>query len=169
VPSDTPSTADSDGCGERLFVLRPHNGLYWRTTVWAYVGVCAVALLIAVGFVAIGLWPVLPFAGIELTALGVALYVTARRGRYREVVRVTDSRVFVEKGFDRPVHCWEFQRAWCEVVLNPSRSRLYPARLELSSAGVRVELGAFLTDEDRTRVACELRDTIGPMGVGTRH
>lgn len=161
-----PSASQQDQDVERLIVLRPHNGIYWRTTLWVYVALCVVAMTVAIGFAVIGFWPILPFAGLELTALGVALYVSARRGHYREVVRVSGGRVFVEKGRQRPEQHWEFHRAWCEVVLNPPCSRLRSARLALKSAGVSVVLGEFLTDDERTRIAQELRETIGPMGKG---
>lgn len=76
-----PSASQQDQDVERLIVLRPHNGIYWRTTLWVYVALCVVAMTVAIGFAVIGFWPILPFAGLELTALGVALYVSARRDR----------------------------------------------------------------------------------------
>lgn len=39
----------------------------------AYVTLAAISLVIAVAFAAVGAWPVLPFAGLELAALGWAM------------------------------------------------------------------------------------------------
>jgi len=44
-----------------------------------------------------GYWLILPFAGLELLALGIALAITVRRGRYREIVRFDRRRVRVRR------------------------------------------------------------------------
>ncbi len=147
----------------RVFVLRPDNGLYWRTTLWVYLFLVVVCLTVAIGFTLAGFWPVLPFAGLELALLGVALYVTARRGRYREIVRVGATTVEIEKGYRPPGRRWQFERVWTEVAMRPSGSRLYPDQLVIRSRGETVELGAFLTENDRATLALELERAIGPM------
>jgi uncharacterized membrane protein len=151
---------------ERCFVLRPDNGLYWRTTLRVYLFLAAVCLTVAIGFTMAGFWPVLPFAGLELALLGAALYVTARRGRYREVVRISGQFVSIEKGYVGPSQHWQFERVWTEVLLQPSRRRLHPARLLIRSGAVYVELGSFLTEEDRASLARQLEAAIGPMASG---
>lgn len=149
----------------RLFELRPNAGLYWRQTLIIFLMLSAVCLGIAIAFAFAGFWPILPFAGLEIMALGAALYVSARRGNYREVIRVTPSRVLVEKGWRHPEQAWEFQRAWCEVELQRSPLRWYPARLIIRSGVEQVECGAFLTDEERETLAEELVECIGPMAA----
>jgi len=63
-----------------------------------YTWVCVVSLGIALLFVARGYWPVLPFAGLELLVLGIALWISMRRGAYREVISIYPDRIEVEKG-----------------------------------------------------------------------
>ncbi len=152
----------------RCFVLRPNIGLYWRTTLRVYVLVVIVSLTVATSFALAGYWPILPFAGVELLALGAALYVTARRGRYREVVRVGEHRIEIEKGYRGPEETWVFDRTWSEVVLDPPEHQWYPSRLVIRSRGDSVELGAFLTEPERKRLGRELQRCVGPMGIGSR-
>ncbi len=152
----------------RCFVLRPNIGLYWRTTLRVYILVVIVTLTVAISFALAGFWPILPFAGLELMALGAALYVTARRGRYREVIRIDEHRVEIEKGYRGPEQVWEFERIWSEVVLDPPEHQWYPSRLAIRSRGNTVELGAFLTEPERLRLGRELQRCIGPMGNGLR-
>lgn len=155
------------GTGEeaRVFVLQPNCGVYWRTTVWVFVGIAVVSLSIAIMFAIAGFWPILPFAGLELTALGVALYVSAVRGNYREEIRVDSSAVEITKGQKEPEKTWKFDLAWSEVSLEASFHRWYPSRLEIRSQGKAVELGAFLTEEERLSLADELQRCIGPMAA----
>src|SRR5262245_44660681 len=71
-------------------VIGPNASLS-EAQAWAFMGwMCAVGFGIAAVFAARGYWPILPFAGLELAALGAALWVTQRRNRYREVISVTD-------------------------------------------------------------------------------
>lgn len=156
----TGSTAPGN---ERRFVLAPNIAPDWRQTKRVYFGLCAVCLAVAGACTAVGLWPVLPFAGIELAALGAALYVSARRSLDREVIRVTDGEVLVEKGRGRVERQWRFERAWTEVLLLAPQRRWDEPQLVLRSRGRTVRLGEFLEPEERRSLARELAGCIGPM------
>lgn len=119
-----------------------------------------VSLAIAVGFAMQGFWPVLPFAGLELLALGVALYVCTMDGHRSDVVSVDTHTVTVEKGRRAPSKTWEFNRAWTQVKLFRPRIVWYPSRLVLRSGGEEVEVGDFLTEDERLRLAKQLREAI---------
>ena len=43
-----------------------------------FLSLAAVVLVIGIGFTLVGAWPVLPFAGLEVLALGAAYFVYAR-------------------------------------------------------------------------------------------
>lgn len=149
----------------REFVLRPCFEANWPQTVRIFVAMSAVCGGIALTFAFLGFWPIVPFAGLELGALGAALYVSARRSLDREVIRVTEGEVRVEKGRGRLESVQRLPRAWTEVVLTPSRKGWQEARLVLRSGGTEVVLGEFLAMADRRSLACELVACIGPMSV----
>ncbi|MGE0385331.1 MAG: DUF2244 domain-containing protein [Gammaproteobacteria bacterium] len=114
-----------------------------------FFGACLLlSLSIGLGFYSIGLPLVLPFCGVEMIALGTALWVTHRRSRRQEVVCLGAESVTVEVGTDRPERRYEFRRAWARLVLEPAGGR-GTRRLTLRSADGRVELGSFLSDEER--------------------
>lgn len=160
----------SESVGQtRLFHLRPNAGIYWRQTLVIFVILSSVCLLVGVAFAFAGFWPILPFAGLEVMALGAALYYSARRGSYSEVIRVGPDRVRIEKGRRQPEQTWDFDLAWSAAELQRSPLRWYPARLIIRSGGDRVECGAFLTDEERESLAKELLDCIGPMAARGGH
>lgn len=154
------STIDSD-CN-RQFVLRPNRSLTWRQTQLAFAILAAVCLGIATGFALIGFWPVLPFAGAELLAVGAGMYVCALSGRNTEVVRITRDTVAVEKGREACTERWEFPRGWTTIRLQSSRVRWYPTRLVIGSHGKEVQLGGFLNDSERVQLAGELRRAVSP-------
>lgn len=142
------------------FVLRPNQSLTWRQTQRVYCGIVVVCGLIAMGFTAIGMWPVLPFAGAELLALGAGFYVAARRGMLMEVVRVDENAVAVEKGRRDVEEVWTVPRAWVRVKLRRSRNIQHPSQLVLSSHGREVRLGDFLCEEERHSLAADLRQAL---------
>ena len=59
---------------------------------------------------------ILPFSGLEMLALGVALYVTSRKAHFREVIISSDKRISVEKGIRRIKQKWVFDRCWVKMV-----------------------------------------------------
>lgn len=150
-------------CEGMRFVLRPDFGGDWRQTVWLYLSLVATSLSVALVFVALGYWPILPIAGLELVALGAALYLSARRGAVREVVRVSGGEVVVERGTVRPDTTQIFDRYWSVVELSRPQRRWYPSRLIIRSGARSLELGGFLQEEDRRHLARELGEIIGPM------
>lgn len=156
------STVDSDH--NWRFVIRPNRSLTWRQTQIAFAILATVCLAIACAFALIGFWPVLPFAGAELLAVGAGMYVCAVKGRSTEVVRVDADIVAVEKGRESCTERWEFKRGWTTIRLQNSRVRWYPTRLVIGSHGREVQLGGFLTDSERARLAGELKRAVSGAG-----
>lgn len=145
------------------FVLRPDFGGHWRQTVWLYLSLVATSMAVALAFTALGFWPVLPFAGLELTVLGAALYVSARRGAIREVVRVSGAVIVVERGVSRPETRQTFDRYWSVVELSTPQPWCHPSRLVIRSGARSMELGGFLQEGERRALARSLSEIIGPM------
>ncbi|HEY0975177.1 MAG TPA: DUF2244 domain-containing protein [Solimonas sp.] len=137
---------------------------------WAFMGLTVtMGLGIAAGFAVLGFWPVLPFAGLELAALGAALWASMRRNGYREVLCFDEREVRVEFGRlgQGPERQVRFPRGWTRATLEPGPTRLAPTRLVLSSAGRRVVVGRCLTDEERERLSARLRELLNP-GMAVR-
>ena len=146
---------------DHTLVLRPNLSLSWRQAKVFLVVVAGVLVALASGFAVIGLWPVLPLAGVEWLALAAAFYVVQRRGHRMEVVSVRDGRVVVEKGTGgRGPARWEFPLGWVRVHLQPSLVRGYPSRLVLAMHGEEVALGDFLAEDERQQAAELLRRTL---------
>ncbi len=124
-----------------------------------YLGIVAVSLAIAGSFALAGYWPILPFAGLELLGLGLALYVSMRRCRIHESICIDEHRVVIRKaGLDRRRE-YEFSRPWTKVELLSPPAANWPNRLMLRSMGQSVEVGSFLTDSERDSL-CKRLDTV---------
>lgn len=110
-----------------------------------------------------GFWPVIPFAGLELAAVGWALAVSMRRSRYREVITVGARVIRVEfgmagKGAAAQV---ELPRSWTRIGLERSgTNRHAPTRLVLSCYGQKTVIGQCLTDHEREQLSTRLKDVM---------
>jgi uncharacterized membrane protein len=97
-------------------VIRPNRSLTRRQLQLVFLGIATFCLGIASVFAVLGMWPVLPFAGAEVIAVGVGFYLSAMGGREMEVVSVDSDKVAVEKGRRQVRQRWELQRAWAQIL-----------------------------------------------------
>jgi len=141
-------------------VIRPNQSLSWNRAVKIYAAISLCCLGIGVLYALHGFWPVLPFAGFEIVVLGIAFYLCLVRSQIREVVSVNADVVTVEKGRRKPQEHWECPRAWAHVSLQRSPIAWYPSSLAIAFQGRRVEIGRFLTEQERCDLAEELEFSI---------
>ena len=146
--------------GDCHWVIRPNQSLSWRSAVKIYTAISLCCLGIGIYYALHGFWPVLPFAGLEVVVLGIAFYLCFARSQIREVVSVNTHVVTVEKGGRRLQEHWECPRAWARISLQRSRLTWYPSSLVIAFQGRRVEIGKFLTEQERCELAAELEHSI---------
>ncbi|MBI2802410.1 MAG: DUF2244 domain-containing protein [Gammaproteobacteria bacterium] len=147
--------------GHHTLVIRPTRSLSWsqaKRVLWLISGL---PITVGILFAALDILWILPFAGLEVLLLWVAFYVVVLEGEYQEIVRVEAHKVVIEKGRQRLVEHYEFDREWLRVELRTPTDGWYPSRLQLRSHGRSVVLGQCLTDGERTELAQALINAIG--------
>jgi len=143
--------------------LAPNCSLTTSGAKLFFVSTCLFSLAFAMIFVIQGFWPVLPFWALEMAALGLALSASMRRRLYTQTVLITDSQISLVTRSRRGEAKQEFARHWTKVRLRTPRTRLYPSKLTIESRGRACEVGSFLTEEERCRLAERLRGLVGGM------
>ena len=111
-------------------------------------------------FAAYGPWLILPFAGIEMAALAVALVVCGRRVGDMERIRLLPHLLTVEHvhGRQRVVH--EFNPQWAKLEIVRGALSI---RVLLSQAGRTLELGGHLGLQQRCAFAVALKAAYGKV------
>jgi uncharacterized membrane protein len=160
---DIEQTADKYQC---RFVLRPNRSLSWRGALFFFFSLFFISSGIAIGLTLLGFWPVLPFAGLDMLALGVSLYVVACRCHECEVISISGDSIRIERGRHSPRQQWTLGRVWARVVLERCPKAWYPSRLLIRSHGQSVEVGRFLQEEERECLAAELTRSLRPAWPG---
>jgi len=135
------------------WVLRRNRSLAPRQLLIFYASLCVLTGGIALMFWVQGARMVMPFAWIELLAVGAALLAYSRHAADRECIALRGDRLTVEKVNGSHVERVEFQPAWVRVEPKHGDRSL----IELSGQGRRIAVGRFVRPEQRRQLAEELR------------
>ncbi len=148
---------------EQRIELAPHCSLTPFGAKLFFAFTCLISLSFSVAFLFLYRrgWPVLVFWALEMTALGLALYLNMRRRRWSQTLLITDAHISLTTRSRRGEAKQEFARHWARVKLRAPRSRLYPSRLLIESHGRAYEVGSFLNEEERSRLAERLQALVG--------
>lgn len=150
---------DSFAC-RRRFLIRPNCSLPWRDAVRFYLGMVLVSFGIAIAFALKGAWLILPFAGLEMLVLGIALYTVARRSTNWQEISIDGDRVDVLEREAGQEQAQSFQRAWVRVIHEVAPIRGHPSRLSLRSHGRSVEIGRCLNEDEKRYLAEQLNRAV---------
>lgn len=141
-------------------VLMPNCSISWRGLVIFYLANCVVLLAIGVFFTLQGLWLVLPFSGLEMLALGSAFYLTSRKVHRKEVITLDRRHTRIEKGVQRVDQRWQFDTPWTRLIDRQTGVSGGHRKLALGSHGNFVEVGDFLDNSEKDRLAFTLKGCI---------
>jgi uncharacterized membrane protein len=141
--------------------LSPNCSLTPRGAALFFGSLCAITFTISTAMLAKGMWPIFPFAGLEMLLLGWALRVSLRRRHYSQTIVVTNEQVAVETHKREQHERVVFPRHWAQVRLHRADTRLHPSRLTIESHGRWCEVGGFLTEEERRALAGRLMRSVG--------
>ncbi len=118
-----------------------------------YVSLCVVSLGIGAAFWFQGAPLILPFAWVELVAVGVAFVVYARHASDGERIYLAGPQLVVELDNGGKLERAEFRREWVRVEPMSDDGSL----IELSGQGRSINVGRFVRPELRPELAREIR------------
>ena len=151
-----PDVAQSDSRHMRLW---PHRSLPRRGFVWFIGGTSA---LIALPLLAVlgspVLWGLLPFLVLAVAGVWWALQRSYRDGEIVEVLTLTPALVTLIRQGPRKLYAeWQANPHWVRVEMHETGGPV-PHYLTLKGGPRPVEIGAFLSEEERITLSNELRD-----------
>ena len=120
---------------------------------WLYVSLCVVSLGIGTVFWLHGATLVLPFAWIELVAVGAAFVAYARHAADGERISLQGRQLVVELENAGRLERAEFDREWVRVEPGAADRSL----IEVSGRGRSVNVGRYVRPELRPALAQEIR------------
>jgi uncharacterized membrane protein len=120
---------------------------------WMYASICVVSMGIATFFWVQGAKLVLPFAWLELAAVGAAFLVYSRHATDGEKISLQGTQLVVELENAGRLERAEFRREWVRIEPKTGDRSL----IEVSGQGRSVEVGRYVSPELRSALAREIR------------
>ncbi len=143
-----------------MIVAQPNCSASWRSNQLVLLALAVPSLTIATAFALLGAWPILPFAGLELMALGAALYYVNWKLQYRHVITLSDEAVRIEKGHYVPKRSWQFTRQGTGLAITPEAHPWEGPGLAVHDNRESVTVGDFLSRDECLELANLLRSEI---------
>lgn len=141
---------------EKQITVRPNNSLSQLNSVKLLVALATIALIVALAFVKVGAWLVLPFAGLELIAFAYAFYILSVHANDYETITIVHDKVIIEQQTYKASVKTEFNRYWAQVNLRKQASGA--SGLFIGSHGKEIEFGrGYINEEQRVSLAKQLK------------
>jgi len=122
-------------------IMRRHDAAHSSVkTVFLCLG--TVTMSIAVGFAAYGLWLVLPYAGLECCALGMAYFWLKKQANDFEMIYLENDQIIIESSFSGTYQKVIFSRYWIQISVEQVRANRL--KIFVGSHGNRLEVGRLL-------------------------
>lgn len=147
--------ADAENAGAFTLTAKRYNSLSTSGRYLVFGFIFIVSFGISLAFAVFGAWPVLPFAGLEMLVLFLAFRYIERRSDDYERLSISGDKLLVEYLEHGRLNRFELNRYWAQVVWDAAASRL-----ALRSHGREVEFGHYLTQQERVKLARQLKERI---------
>ncbi len=109
------------------------------------------------------LWGVLPFLCLAIWGVWYAIQRNKRDGDLLEELRLWDDRITLTRHTPRkPEQSWEANPHWVQVIDHASDGPV-PHYLTLRGGPREVEIGSFLSEEERVQLRREITDRLQAM------
>lgn len=143
------------GSGTGSLVIMPNRSMSWAANKILLGFMTFFLAMVSILFASMGLWPVIPWAGLELIVLWLSVYFTYLRLQRCELVTVTDTEVIYQAGRRSPEHEVRFPRCWTRFVVTYPKRGEGPAALYFRYQGQDTEVGRDLNrDEKKELMTC---------------
>lgn len=148
-----------DASDRQRLMIWPHRSLPPVGFVWV-IGLSAAGLALPL-LAVVGktvLWGLLPFAVIAVAGLWAAIRASNRKGQMHEVVELSaDAMIVTRHDPGRGERTWKGNPYWVRLQLHDAPVEDY---LTLTDGGRKIELGAFLSPEERRALKDELETAL---------
>lgn len=160
------SWSDTSGADRHELRLWPHNSLPahgFAAFILATFTLAIIPLGAMLGTVL--LWGLLPFMLIALAAMWIALRRNERDRKILEVLTVTPEHTHLSRTNPRgDQQDWDCNTYWVKVSMHDSGGPV-PHYVTLSGSGREVEIGAFLSEDERLALYDDLSRRLSRISV----
>lgn len=139
-----------------VWLIQPNRSLSWQNTKLTFLLLGTSIAAVAGYFASLGAWLVVPFAGLEVLLIGLALYLQCCHAHQQQIIKIDADTISVCDGRREQIQA-SYPRAWSRVVQTRDPRGWYPSRLFIGAHGRFIEIGKYLIESERDLLADNLR------------
>lgn len=128
-----------------------------------FLGLSAVTLLVALGPLLLGLWPIMLAAFVHLLVVGWCMRLAWRGNWARERIEIDRNRLRIDHFDVRQKTHSEWPSAWVRVQVE--EQRMGDRRVVVSCHGRQQVVGDFLPTAEKLALADALKESLRPFGA----
>jgi len=144
-----------------IISLSPNSSLVGIYRVIFLASITVVCGGIATIFYFFGAALILPFAGLELTLLFIAFYLSFRWSSKKEKIYISHEIVKIEKGINKAEYLWEEFRTFTSFQVKRNKDK--SIRMSFRSKGKDVFVGDFLNEDDKILLKDSVTEIISEL------
>ncbi|MFC3094977.1 DUF2244 domain-containing protein [Alteromonas sediminis] len=143
--------------------LTPNRSATWFESKLMIFFMVAVVLTIAIGWLIVGVWMILPFAGLEVGLFALLMYLVSRHTYRIQEITLTENKILVANRMGSRFVISDLSRVGCFLQVVETERDWHLPLLYLVNDDKRISIGEFLNLKDRQA----LRNMLKQQGVPT--
>lgn len=156
-------TVEKVNDSDYLISLSPNSSLVGIYRIIFLVSITLVCGGIGVIFYFLGAALILPFAGLELSILFVAFYLSFKWSSKKEKIYISQDIVKVERGINKAEYSWKEFRTFTYFKIKKEKDKTI--RLSFRSKGEDIFIGEFLNEDDKKILKDEITSIIESLNL----
>ena len=156
-------TVEKVNDSQYLISLSPNSSLVGIYRIIFLSSITLVCGGIGVIFYFLGAALILPFAGLELSILFIAFYLSFKWSSKREKIYISQDIVKVERGVNKAEYSWKEFRTFTYFKIKKEKDKTI--RLSFRSKGQDIVIGEFLNEDDKKILRDEITSIIETLNI----
>lgn len=122
-----------------------------------YIALVCLSVTVATGFFLAGVWVILIFTALELSAVTLGFLIYCRHALDCETIEINGNHLIVKKFIGYKETVYEFNTQWAKIEPPQEGAKVF----HISQSNLRVELGQFLRQEQQIPIIASMRAYLG--------
>ena len=140
-----------------ILTLQPNRSANWRQNKIFIIVLSGFVILVASIWSIVGVWLILPFAGIEVALLAFLMYRASYFSYQKQIITIGCEQVLFEAGVYYPKTCFSFSKKNLSVNTTEANTQFEQTQISLQDGQQSINVGQFLNQSDRITALSHLK------------
>jgi uncharacterized membrane protein len=141
----------------KTWQMRRNCALTPKQLLKFYITLVCFSATVAIGFLLVGVWVILIFTVLELSAVTIGFLIYCRHALDCETIEINGQQLIVKKFIGYRETVYNFNLQWAKIESPIEGSKVF----HISQSNLRVELGQFLRQEQQIPLINSVRRCLG--------